>query len=97
MKNKEIIIGIITGLLSTCIGTLLYLKYVAHQRNASFGAIWDFAIESNEISSVVVYGAALNFLAFFGFLKFNKEASAKGVLIVTIITAILVLSHKVLF
>lgn len=97
MKNKEIIIGIITGLLSTSIGTLLYLRYVAYQRNASFGAIWDFAIESNEISSVVVYGAALNFLAFFGFLKFNKEASAKGVLIVTIITAILVLSHKVLF
>lgn len=97
MKNKEIIIGIITGLFSTSIGTVLYLFYIASQRNASFGAIWDFAITTGQISSVVVYGAALNFLAFFGFLKFNKEARAKGVLIVTIITAVLVLSHKIFF
>jgi hypothetical protein len=96
MKNKEIIIGVIVGLLSTSIGTLLYLIYIANQRNATLGAIWDFAISNGEISSVVVYGAALNFLAFFGFLKFNKEASAKGVLIVTIVTAVLVLSHKLL-
>ena len=97
MKNKEIIIGVIVGLISTCIGTLFYLLYIGNQRNASFDAIWDFAISTGQISSVVVYGAALNFLAFFGFLKFNKEASAKGVLIVTIITAVLVLSHKLLF
>ncbi|WP_430411666.1 hypothetical protein [Kordia sp.] len=97
MKNKEIIIGIIVGLLSTSIGTVLYMLYVASQRNATFGAIWDFAITTGEISSVVVYGAALNFLAFFGFLKFNKEARAKGVLIVTIVTAIIVLLHKLLF
>ncbi|WP_046756536.1 hypothetical protein [Kordia jejudonensis] len=97
MKNKEIIIGIVVGLLSTCVGTVLYLFYIATQRNATFDAIWDFAISTGQISSVVVYGAALNFLAFFGFLKFNKEARAKGVLIVTIITAILVLSHKILF
>jgi hypothetical protein len=96
MKNKEIIIGIVVGLSSTILGTLLYLVYIANQRNASLGAIWDFAIANGEISSVVVYGAALNFLTFFGFLKFNKEASAKGVLIVTIITAVLVLSHKLL-
>ncbi|WP_046742959.1 hypothetical protein [Kordia zhangzhouensis] len=96
MKNKEVITGIVVGLCTTIIGTFLYLLYVSFQRNASLGAVWDFAVSSSEISSVVVYGAALNFVAFFGFLNFNKEKRAKGVLIITIITAVLVLAHKLL-
>ncbi|QHI37003.1 hypothetical protein IMCC3317_23740 [Kordia antarctica] len=96
MKNKEIIFGAIVGLLTTVLGTFLYLSYVAYQGNASIGAVWDSIVQREQISTVIVYGAALNFVAFFGFLKFNKEASAKGVLIITIFTAVFVFAHKLL-
>jgi hypothetical protein len=95
MKNKEdVIFGAVVALGTTALGTFLYLMYVSFQRNATLGAVWDFALSTSEISSVVVYGAALNFVAFFGFLQFNKEAKAKGVLIMTILTAVAVLVHK---
>lgn len=97
MKNKkDVIIGAIVGLCTTVLGTFLYLMFVAYQRNASLGALWDFATNSSEISSVVVFGAALNFAAFFGFLHFNKEEKAKGVLVITILIAVAVLIHKLL-
>ena len=94
MKNKEVIIGAITGLCCTIVGTLLWMSYIAYNQNATLGVIWDRGILSGGISSIVVFGTALNFVAFFGFLKFNKEAKAKGVLIITIFTAILVMAYK---
>jgi len=96
MRNKEVIIGVIIGVLTTALGTLLYLLYVAYKGNATLGVVWDGILLRGQISTVIVYGAALNFIAFFGFLKFNKEAHAKGVLVVTILTAVFVLVHKLL-
>lgn len=94
MKNKEVIIGMIVGLCCTIVGTLLWMSYIAYTENATLGVIWDRGILSGGISSIVVFGTALNFVPFFGFLKFDKEANAKGVLIVTIIVAILVMAYK---
>ncbi|MBC8755410.1 hypothetical protein H2O64_12035 [Kordia sp. YSTF-M3] len=94
MKNKEIILGAIVGIATTVIGTLLFMTYVSFSENASLGAVWDNSIKSGRISSVIAWGAALNFVAFFGFLKYNKENHAKGVLIMTILTAVFVMIHK---
>ncbi|MGH1383755.1 hypothetical protein [Kordia sp.] len=97
MKNKkDVIVGAIVGLCTTILGTFLYLIFVSYQQNKSIGAVWDFAMNGTEISSVVVFGAALNFAAFFGFLHYNKEAHAKGVLVITILIAVAVLAHKLL-
>lgn len=97
MKNKEVIIGAITGIVATIIGTLIYMTYIAFSENATLGVIWDRGVASGGISSVVAWGAGLNFVAFFGFLQLNKEPRAKGVLIVTILTAVLVMVHKLFF
>jgi len=96
MKNKEVILGAVAGIVATIIGTLIYLTYLSYSEGATIGAMWNRGIEYGGISSVVAWGAALNFVAFFGFLKFNKEQRAKGVLIVTILTAVLVMIHKLL-
>lgn len=96
MKNKEVIIGIIIGMCCTILGTLLWMLYIAYNETSTLGVIWDRGIRSGGISSIIVYGAALNFVAFFGFLKFDKEARAKGVLITTIFTAIIVMAYKLL-
>jgi len=95
MKNKkDVIIGAIVGLCATVLGTFLYLLFVSYQQNRSLGSVWDFAMNGTEISSVVVFGAALNLAAFFGFLHYNKEEKAKGVLVITIFIAVAVLIHK---
>lgn len=96
MKNKEIFIGVIFGIASTIIGTLLYMTYIAYSGNLSLGVVWDRGIQYGGISSVVAWGAALNFVAFFGFLKLNQEERAKGVLIVTVLVAVFVMIHKLL-
>ena len=93
-NNKDVIVGAIVGLCTAAFGTLLYLLFIAYDGNASLGVVWDFAIKGSQISSVVVYGTALNFAAFFGFLQFNKEARAKGVLVITILIGVAVLIHK---
>lgn len=93
-NNKDVIIGAVVGLCTAALGTLLYLLFIAYDRNASLGAVWDFAVMGSEISSVVVYGTALNFASFFGFLQFNKEAHAKGVLVITVLIGVAVLIHK---
>ena len=96
MKNKEILIGAIVGIIATIIGTLLYMTYIAYSGNLSLGVVWDRGIQYGGISSVVAWGVALNFVPFFGFLKLNKEERAKGVLIVTVLIAICVMIHKLL-
>jgi hypothetical protein len=96
MKNKEILIGVIVGIIATVIGTLLYMTYIAYSGNLTLGVVWDRGIQYGGISSVIAWGAALNLAAFFGFLKLNKEERAKGVLVVTVLIAVCVMIHKLL-
>lgn len=96
MKNKEIIIGILSGLLTTVIGTIIHVAYISFREGASMSAIWSFAVQNRDLASVIAIGAGLNFLAFFGFLKYDKEQKAKGVLVFTIITAVALMIYKLL-
>jgi hypothetical protein len=96
MKNKEILIGAIVGVVTTIIGILLYMMYKAYAGNLSLGIVWDHYILSSHISTAMAWGTALNFAAFFGFLKLNKEDRAQGVLIITVAVAVFVMIHKLL-
>lgn len=96
MKNKEVIIGIIVGLLATVIGTTIYLTYLAYSKDTSLGIMFSREVRYGNISTDIAWGTAFNFVAFYSFLKFNREKYARGVLIVTLITAVLVMGHKLL-
>ena len=96
MKNKEILIGIVVGIIATVIGTLLYMTYIAYSGDLALGVVWDRGVQYGGISSVIAWGAALNLVAFFGFLKLNKEERAKGVLVVTVLIAVYVMIQKLL-
>lgn len=96
MKNKELITGIVVGIIATIIGTCIYLTYLSLSRDIAFGALLEREFRYGGISADIAWGTALNFIAFYGFLKLNKEERAKGVLIVTVIIAVCVMTHRLL-
>lgn len=90
--KKELIIGFIVGIIANTIGTLLYILLFSQ-----FGIVATFeaAVEQGHLGSLLALGAILNLIAFFGFLKIRRDQRAKGVLIATIMTALVILYYKI--
>jgi len=96
MKNKEIFIGIGVGIITTIIGVILYVLFKTYTGDSYIESVWRRHILSSGITTAIAWGTALNFAAFFGFLKLNKEDRAQGVLIITVIAAVGVMIQKLL-
>jgi hypothetical protein len=64
---------------------------------SEFGIIETFhaALKQGHIGSLLALGAILNLIAFFGFLKIRRDQRAKGVLIATLLTAMIILYYKI--
>ncbi|RAJ08124.1 hypothetical protein [Arenibacter echinorum] len=92
MIKKEILIGLIVGLIANTIGTLLYILIFS-----DFGIVetYQAAVQQEHIGSLLALGAILNLVAFFGFLKIRRDYRARGVMIATLLTAMLILYYKV--
>lgn len=90
--RKELIIGFIVGIIANTIGSLLYILLFS-----DFGIIetYEAAVKQGHVGSLLALGAILNLVAFFGFLKIRRDERAKGVLIATILTALVILYYKV--
>lgn len=90
--KKELLIGFIVGIIANTLGTLAYILLFS-----DFGITETFeaAIQQGHIGSLLALGAILNLVAFFGFLRLRRDHRAKGVLIATILTAMLILYYKV--
>lgn len=88
MKLRDLIIGFAIGILASLIGSYLFITLVMKN---------DFVLGLNYIKSqgylgkIITLGAILNVMVFFILLKFNKEIMARGVILATIILAILTL------
>jgi len=89
--KKEILIGFFVGIIANTIGTLLYILLFS-----DFGIMktYEAAVEQGHVGSLLALGAILNLIAFFGFLKIKRDHRAKGVIIATILTALLILYYK---
>ncbi|MCM4150785.1 hypothetical protein DHD05_04205 [Arenibacter sp. N53] len=92
MIKKEILIGFIVGLIANTVGTLLYILIFS-----DFGIVetYNVAVQQGHIGSLLALGAILNLFAFFGFLKIRRDYRARGVMIATLVTAMLILYYKV--
>lgn len=90
--KKEIAIGLAVGIIANVFGTLLYILIFS-----DLGIIetLEVAREQDHLGSLVALGAILNLLAFFGFLRIKRDQRAKGVLIATLIAALVILFYKV--
>ncbi|MEN8788498.1 MAG: hypothetical protein ABF293_13205 [Flavobacteriaceae bacterium] len=91
-KKKEIVIGFIVGIIANSIGTLLYILLFS---DMGISETFKAAKEQGHLGSLLALGAILNLLAFFGFLKIRRDQRAKGVLIATLLTAMIILYFKV--
>ncbi|WP_127138226.1 hypothetical protein [Flagellimonas oceanensis] len=92
-NKKEIIIGFIVGLIANTFGTLLYILLFS-----DLGIVETFnaAIEQGHIGSLLALGAILNLVAFFGFLRIKRDQRSKGVMLATLVTALVILLYKVM-
>lgn len=90
-RNKEIIIGFIVGIIANTIGTLLYILLFS---DLGIVATYEAAVAQEHVGSLLALGAILNLFAFFGFLKLRRDERAKGVLMATVLTALVILYYK---
>lgn len=91
-NNKELIIGFLVGLIANAIGTLLYIVLFS---DLGIVETFEAAVAQEHVGSLLALGAILNLVAFFGFLRIRRDQRAKGVLIATILTAMVILYYKV--
>jgi len=90
--KKEILIGFAVGVIANAVGTLLYILLFSDYGVAE---TVNMALEQGHIGSLLALGAILNLVAFFGFLRIRRDQRAKGVLIATLLTALVILYYKI--
>ena len=90
--KKEIITGFIVGIIANVTGTLLYILLFS---DLGLKETFIAAEEQGYLGSLVALGAILNLAAFFGFLRIRRDRRAKGVLVATILAALVILYYKV--
>ncbi len=92
MIKKEILIGFLVGLIANTLGTLLYIVIFS-----DFGIVetYHMAVAQDHIGSLLALGAILNLIAFFGFIRVRRDYRARGVMIATLLTAMIILYYKV--
>lgn len=91
-RKKEVVIGVLVGLIANTFGTLLYIVLFS---DLSIVETYKVAVAQGHVGSILALGAILNLVAFFGFLRIKRDYRARGVMIATIFTALVILYYKV--
>ncbi|GGG35888.1 hypothetical protein GCM10011414_01490 [Croceivirga lutea] len=90
--QKETLIGFFVGVIANTIGTLLYIILFS---DLGIVETYNAAVKQEHIGSLLALGAILNLIAFFGFLRLKRDYRARGVMIATVLTALVILYYKV--
>lgn len=91
-KRKETAIGFAVGIIANTIGVLLYILMFS---DMGIAETFQAARSEGHIGSLLALGAVLNLLAFFGFLRLKRDYRARGVLMATVLTALVILYYKI--
>ena len=86
--KKQITIGFLTGIIANATGVGMCVVIISFLKGTSVSEVFDFYLNSGNAWAVLTLGALPNLVLFFGFLKFDKEYRARGVVIATFMTAI---------
>ncbi|CAM3508918.1 hypothetical protein FSS13T_09420 [Flavobacterium saliperosum S13] len=86
MKKKDLFIGLLIGLVAATLGCLLFLYFFTDARSLE-----DIKVVRTQglMGKLITLGAIFNLIAFFILLKLEKELMARGVILATILLAIL--------
>lgn len=89
--KKEILIGIITGVIANTLGVILYILSFSDK---GIDATLQQSLSDGFFGKIVTLGAVLNLVAFFLYIKKKQDYRARGVLLATVIIAIFVMIRK---
>ena len=87
--KKEVLLGVIYGIISSLIGLILAILILSE--NSSIIESLKNSYYENFLGKLISLGAILNVIVFFVFIKKNQDQRAKGILLLTIFLAILTL------
>ncbi len=92
MIRKDVIIGFLIGLLANLVGICIYIYFFSRE---GFIDTLKSATSFNFIGKLVSLGAILNLVAFFVLIKKNEDHKARGVLLATLLAAIIIIVNKI--
>lgn len=90
-QKKEVLIGFLVAIFATLSGIYLYVELFSE---FDFITTWEMIQDGDLYGQIITLGAVANIFVFFVYLKKNQENRAKGVLLATILTALVTLFTK---
>lgn len=91
--KKDIIIGFLIGILATACGFYFYVEFFSEW---NFSESLALIHQQNLYGKVLGYAVIPNLAVFFIFIKKRQDYRARGVLMATILVALLILISKLL-
>ena len=92
MVKKEIIIGLLVGLIANSIG--LFLAATILGNGDDFMTVLKAAAAEGFLGKLISLGAILNLAVFFIFIKKKQDYRARGVLLMTVFVAVFTFVFK---
>ena len=93
--QKEVIIGFFVGIIANTVGILIAAFIIGAMKDSSFINVIEASVSEGFIGKLMSLGAILNLIAFFGFLRIKRDYRARGVMVATVLTALVILYFKV--
>ncbi len=91
MIKKHVFTGFLIGIISTALGIFLWILFFS---KLDIESTLKDALENDYLGKIIALGAALNFLPFFIFIKQNQVYKARGVLLATVLVAVIIAITK---
>lgn len=92
MIRKDVAFGFLLGLLANLVGICIYIFFFSRE---GFMDTLKSASSFNFIGKLVSLGAILNLVVFFILIKMNQDHKARGVLLATLLAAIIIIVNKI--
>ena len=89
--KKEILIGFVVGIIANISGSYLYIYFFSENNLEN---TLKLSHEQGIMGSLIALGAVFNLLVFFVFLKKKQYYRARGVVLATVLAAIIILITK---
>ena len=92
MHKKEIIIGVLVGLIANALG--LFIAATILSQGDDFIKVVKAATNEGFLGKLISIGAILNLVAFFVFIRKKQDYRARGVLLITVFIAVFTFVFK---
>lgn len=86
--KKEILIGVLSAIIATASGFFIYVQFVS---TLGFDETLEFIAKGDLLGKVLTLAAIPNLFVFFVFIKKKQDYRARGVLIMTMLIALVLL------